>query len=89
MEDGEVFGLEAPFHQQCHRQGIAHGQGGGGGCGRGQTQGAGLLLDRDIQKEVTGFRQRRIRIAAQGDQVGAQALDARQNPQQLVGLAAV
>ena len=89
VEHGEVVdGEAAPLHEG-HGQGVAHGQGGGGGGGGGQAQGAGLVADGDVEVDVGGLGQGRARVAGQGHEGRAEALDLGEQGQDLLRLAAV
>ncbi|MCY1231641.1 hypothetical protein D9M72_440980 [compost metagenome] len=86
---GEVFLTKAARIEHRHRQRIAERQRRGGAGRRRQVQRAGFFLDRRVQVDVGQLGQVGVGVAGDRDQPRANALDDRDDRQQLAGLARI
>ena len=85
MGASEIFGTETARLEQRDSESVTHGEG-GSGAGRGrETQGTGLLFDANIDIHVGPFGHARLAVPGKGDQRYTQALDERQNGDDLTG----
>lgn len=85
----EVHWFELNGFDQRYSQRITHGhgcQGGGGWC---QVVRADFALDRDVQPDISMLGQRGLAVAGHGDDLVTERLEARDQLDQLFGLAAV
>ena len=89
MKLGKIFAAKPTTLQENHGQGIPHGQHGGGAGGGGKVEGAGFLIDRDVEKEVRLTRQLRTRIACHDHDGHALPFDQRDDPEQLIRIPTV
>ncbi|MOA00898.1 hypothetical protein D3C78_1202770 [compost metagenome] len=85
VRESEVFSGKAACLEQGNGQGVAQDQCGGSRGGRCQVQWAGFLGNTGIEVDFGGLGQRRVRVAGQADQLDAQALDQRQQGNDLGG----
>ena len=85
----EVVARETAGIQQRHGKRVAHGERRGGAGGGREIVRAGLLFHAAIEHGVGLARKARVAVAGEGDELGAHALDDRQDQQDFVGLAGV
>ena len=89
MRARKVVRREAARIEQRHRERVAERQRRRGARGRREVERAGLLGHAGIEEHVRFARERRLRVAGDGDQLGALPLDQRQDLQQLVAFPGV
>lgn len=89
MEQRKVALLELLPLCDDHRHGVAHREHSRRGGGRGQVERAGFASHAYIEDDVAVVRQRGARVSGEHDEAGADALDDRQEPGELFGLAAI
>ncbi len=89
MGAGEVLGAEAARLEQRDGQRVAHGERRGRAGGRRETEGAGLLLHAHVDIHVGDLRHAGLLVAGQRDEGHTEALDERQDRDDLAGAAGV
>ena len=89
MQRRELILAEPLADEERHRQRVAHREGGGRARRRHEVHRTGFLGDGAVERDVGGLGERRRGIAGDGDEPRAEAADRFEQPQQLLGLAAV
>ena len=89
MVFGEVVAGEAAGFEQYHRQRVAEGERGRGARGRGELERARFAGDAVKQQVIGGTREVGIRVGGEGHDEEAEALEQRDETENLFGLTAV
>ncbi len=89
MKRAEILLLDPPRFEQHHRQRVAHREHGGGTGSRREIERAGLAGDLHVEVNIGFAGQARLGIARQRHKAGSDALEARDQPGDLLRLAAV
>lgn len=89
VEFGKVVATKAAHFEEDHGQGIAEGEGGGGTGGRGEVERAGFFLVMVEEATVGKAHQGGIGERSHGDHTDAQALEVRDDANQVLSFAAI
>ena len=84
MMPGEVRLLEAAGFEDCHGEGVAHGEHGGRAGGRGEIEWTGFARHFHVQNDIAVAGERGMRRAGEGDDASGEAFQVREQVDEFV-----